>query len=619
MTETFHGYIETTQDVLLIFEGCRRGLIPRVCRRLQEKERRMIRSGSVFVFDERESGIKRWTDGLVWSPSRILGNFLIYRELDKRVPGDKKLSISSASSNDSRQRSYSADQSAMGGVVSTAISTDRNRERRLVGSLSDSYRFRKDGLIKKTMSIMVNGVAQHLISYYLPSDIIANKLRTPSSVPELASLEISPDLLVKQNFRIPPMVEPSFDQNEAGLTADDRRIHPLRSMSMSSLRAPTGYHHHHNGGGGGSRADLNTTNSQQFMYTTTPSLAQRMDIDDTNNPNKYTTTTNNNNLSAYYGSQTMSTLYNNSPTTANTTTTTTTTTTTNNNNNNNNNNGFPPLPSPSSMTSSPNTPMLSPVRQSFSQQSRHYSMSSSSSGSIPRYGRNSFDMMSTNTATGGDNRTHPSIHPHMIPEVNIYGNNDDRIKLESHGGSSNSYNILNDSTTTTNAAGQGFSSSPNIGQLLNPVHPLNTTAVKHETNDTNAAQQQFFQTMTMNNNNNHSNNNSTAAYSDYSTTNGSTSHSNKLTSDNGSHHDLLQQQQQQQQNNFYGGNYYFQRQQQHHHQQQPLTNTHSATTTTSSSIAASMFRNGMTLPHSSSTYDDTQNGPELGMEPLMLK
>lgn len=143
-----------------------------------------------------------------------MGNFLIYRELDKRVPGDKKLSISSASSNDARQRSYSADQSA----ITTSISTDRNRERRLVGSLSDSYRFRKDGLIKKTMSIVVNGVHQHLISYYLPNDIIENKLRTPSSVPELASLEISPDLLVKQNFRIPPMVEPPFDQADPSLT-----------------------------------------------------------------------------------------------------------------------------------------------------------------------------------------------------------------------------------------------------------------------------------------------------------------------------------------------------------------------------------------------------------------
>lgn len=139
---------------------------------------------------------------------------MIYRELDKRVPGDKKLSISSASSNDSRQRSYSADQS----VLTCGMTNDRNRERRLVGSLSDSYRFRKDGLIKKTMSIIVNGVPQHLISYYLPNDIISSKLRTPSSVPELASLEISPDLLVKQNFRIPPMVEPPFDQNDTSLT-----------------------------------------------------------------------------------------------------------------------------------------------------------------------------------------------------------------------------------------------------------------------------------------------------------------------------------------------------------------------------------------------------------------
>lgn len=187
----------------------------------------MIRSGSVFVFDERESGIisfnidrglkrtelsiyigiKRWTDGLVWSPSRILGNFLIYRELDKRIPGDKKLT---SITNESRQRSFSADQTA--GIL--GVSTDRNRERRLVGSLSDSYRFRKDGLIKKTMSIIVNGVTQHLVSYYHPQDIISNKLRTPSSVPELASLEISPDLLVKQNFRVPPMVEPSFDHSE---------------------------------------------------------------------------------------------------------------------------------------------------------------------------------------------------------------------------------------------------------------------------------------------------------------------------------------------------------------------------------------------------------------------
>ena len=37
----------------------------------------MITSGSVFVFDENESGMKQWTDGFAWSPSRVLGNFLV--------------------------------------------------------------------------------------------------------------------------------------------------------------------------------------------------------------------------------------------------------------------------------------------------------------------------------------------------------------------------------------------------------------------------------------------------------------------------------------------------------------------------------------------------------------
>ncbi|CAO3596518.1 unnamed protein product [Absidia cylindrospora] len=208
MAETFHGYVDTTQDVLLIFEGCRRGLLPKVNRRLQERERKLIRSGSVFVFDERESGVKRWTDGLVWSPSRILGNFLIYRELEKRN-GEKRLSVS-----DQRQRSYSVDVSstiAAAGGGNGGLTTDRAKEKRLVGSLSDVYNFKVDGLIKKTMSIVVNGSTQHLISYYHPQDIIDNKLRTPSSVPELTSLEISPELLVKQNFRIPPFVEPTLD------------------------------------------------------------------------------------------------------------------------------------------------------------------------------------------------------------------------------------------------------------------------------------------------------------------------------------------------------------------------------------------------------------------------
>lgn len=82
--ETFYGLVENTLDALRIFQMCREGRLNRVRRRLHERERRLIRSGSVFVFDEEESGIRRWTDGRLWSPSRILGNFLIYRELEKK-------------------------------------------------------------------------------------------------------------------------------------------------------------------------------------------------------------------------------------------------------------------------------------------------------------------------------------------------------------------------------------------------------------------------------------------------------------------------------------------------------------------------------------------------------
>ncbi|KAJ1886490.1 Gluconate transport-inducing protein, partial [Coemansia sp. IMI 209127] len=84
-TETYHGYVETTDDALRIFEACRRGILMRRNRRLCESERTGISSGSLFVWDESESGIRRWTDGKKWSPSRVNGCFLVYTELHPRI------------------------------------------------------------------------------------------------------------------------------------------------------------------------------------------------------------------------------------------------------------------------------------------------------------------------------------------------------------------------------------------------------------------------------------------------------------------------------------------------------------------------------------------------------
>ena len=143
------GWIETTGDALLILEAARRGLIPRVTRRLVDSERKMITSGSVFVFDEDESGIKRWTDGFFWSPSRILGNFLLYRETEKRGAGHR-------SARADREVEYVQDVKQEAGQSlsrpkseSSRLGIDRQRERSLVGSLTNSYKFKPGGMMKK--------------------------------------------------------------------------------------------------------------------------------------------------------------------------------------------------------------------------------------------------------------------------------------------------------------------------------------------------------------------------------------------------------------------------------------------------------------------------------------
>ncbi|KDR73045.1 hypothetical protein GALMADRAFT_746376 [Galerina marginata CBS 339.88] len=205
------GWIETTGDALLILEAARRGLIPRVTRRLIDSERRMITSGSVFVFDEDESGIKRWTDGFFWSPSRILGNFLLYRETDKRGAGHRSARADpepNETADGTRTDAQSLSRPRTDGV---GLGVDKQRERNLVGSLTNSYKFKPDGLMKKTFSVTINGVAQHLISYYKIEDVENGRLRSPSSLPELASLDISPEYLDKTHFRNPPKVEIGVD------------------------------------------------------------------------------------------------------------------------------------------------------------------------------------------------------------------------------------------------------------------------------------------------------------------------------------------------------------------------------------------------------------------------
>ncbi|WVF65336.1 hypothetical protein IAT40_000062 [Kwoniella sp. CBS 6097] len=73
--------LKSPADAIHILEAVRLGIVPRVTRRLTGHERAMIRPGTVWVWEEEETNMRRWTDGRRWGASRVGGGgFLVYTE-----------------------------------------------------------------------------------------------------------------------------------------------------------------------------------------------------------------------------------------------------------------------------------------------------------------------------------------------------------------------------------------------------------------------------------------------------------------------------------------------------------------------------------------------------------
>ena len=123
---TYNGYIHNTRDALAVIQQVLDKQLEPVSRRPHERERGiLIVSGSVFVFIEQLSGIKRWTDGISWSPSRIQGRFLVYGELDKKnlIDKDKKKKRSVNLVPTTSTTTMSMNQIILVGMVTTFIMT----------------------------------------------------------------------------------------------------------------------------------------------------------------------------------------------------------------------------------------------------------------------------------------------------------------------------------------------------------------------------------------------------------------------------------------------------------------------------------------------------------------
>lgn len=67
-------------DAVLLVEASRLGIVTRMKTRLSDSYQRGIEPGTAFIYDEEESRIKRWTDGMSWSAGRVSGAFLLYKE-----------------------------------------------------------------------------------------------------------------------------------------------------------------------------------------------------------------------------------------------------------------------------------------------------------------------------------------------------------------------------------------------------------------------------------------------------------------------------------------------------------------------------------------------------------
>ncbi|KAF9924353.1 hypothetical protein FBU30_005656 [Linnemannia zychae] len=182
--ETYFGLIKTPHDALIIFEACHLGIISRVHRRLSDIERQSVRSGSVYCFDEREAGMRRWTDGKSWSPSRVTGSFLTYRELDD------------------------SPNPATTGAAKTV--------------------YRPDGLLKQSFSITTSDNKKlHLISYYTNEDVASERLfETPSRDPRFANIVIPKGIYPETSSHAANLAVPSSAASDSASTTSTHHSSP---------------------------------------------------------------------------------------------------------------------------------------------------------------------------------------------------------------------------------------------------------------------------------------------------------------------------------------------------------------------------------------------------------
>ncbi|KAJ3222569.1 hypothetical protein HDU81_009804 [Chytriomyces hyalinus] len=154
--ETYFGFIATLEDALLIIEGTINGCLPHFSGTASELNHIPVRSGTVIVVAESSANVRRWKDGIPWSPSRAFGPFLLYRQIELE---------SSATASSIPHAKYSARR-----FNSNHAGLEPNYTQK---TLKPGTRIAPNGLTKRTITLVGSDGGRHrLVSYYEPSDIV---------------------------------------------------------------------------------------------------------------------------------------------------------------------------------------------------------------------------------------------------------------------------------------------------------------------------------------------------------------------------------------------------------------------------------------------------------------
>lgn len=175
-------------DVLVLLEGYLKGRISGLPCRPQPKERQaLVRSGNILIFDEQASGMKRWTDGMPWGPSRKLGEFLVYHELE-------------TSSGPMRESAYKQNSPRLGNCDTAEVSTTMANNyadlvTTFVGSFANSLPIRLHGHVKRSINIEFRDRIFHVVSYFRIEDVKSGALLAPAENPCLHGIVPRAELL----------------------------------------------------------------------------------------------------------------------------------------------------------------------------------------------------------------------------------------------------------------------------------------------------------------------------------------------------------------------------------------------------------------------------------------